>query len=492
MAGGKKKKKPATNPARGVATTSVASKPKFEVDGGESESNPIVELKEGPQLEGDSTTLVASTAENPTLPQSTLTAEEFEKQLENSELQVLVEKHAQKVKRDAVRQQSRLEIDRRVLRGQAESINTRKWLPTELTDEILELIEAEGRFLGQNVDALSASKNLSEEDLTIRLWTLYLSLLGAGFAEEKVSLALQHVLDISNKVTFGKDTIWGMEDSLDWLARECPRSELPDYDGRQRKTGPRLASQTPADSPLPSGTNTPRFEQDPRYMGLAATNGVGHPQPDRKKEPAMKITTDYDSDIDPDDLLPTYLDCKAKLFQLQQQLKVINKPVRKSKRSTTHTAKTSSPTEDPGFAKILRKIKRIEGDILFDQYLADQKWEPQRIQLEKEAAAARNAVKVNQDHSDSHDSETLVDSEDDVSREAARIGADILAEDSSDDDAALADLFASLPVNEVDPVTGKSSTVVNGSDGVKVTIRDFGNWAGVNPTRILEEACRAR
>jgi ATP-dependent RNA helicase DHX29 len=68
----------------------------------------------------------------------------------------------------------------------------------------------------------------------------------------------------------------------------------------------------------------------------------------------------------------------------------------------------------------------------------------------------------------------------------------LLEENGSDDDAALADLFASLPVNEVDPLTGKSSTVINGSNGIKVTIQDFGKWTGVNPTRVLEEACRAR
>jgi ATP-dependent RNA helicase DHX29 len=82
----------------------------------------------------------------------------------------------------------------------------------------------------------------------------------------------------------------------------------------------------------------------------------------------------------------------------------------------------------------------------------------------------------------------------DVNDEAARIAAEILAEngEDSDDDAALADLFASLPVNEVDPLTGKTNTVMNGSDGSKVIIRDFGKWTGVNPVRTLEEACRAR
>ncbi len=39
MAGGKKKKKPASNPARGFATTSIASKPKAEIIGPESLSS---------------------------------------------------------------------------------------------------------------------------------------------------------------------------------------------------------------------------------------------------------------------------------------------------------------------------------------------------------------------------------------------------------------------------------------------------------------------
>jgi ATP-dependent RNA helicase DHX29 len=154
----------------------------------------------------------------------------------------------------------------------------------------------------------------------------------------------------------------------------------------------------------------------------------------------------------------------------------------------------SKPHTDPESAKILRKIKKIEDDVLFDQYVANQQWETKRIQLEREAAAQRNSAESVQEHSDSQsqDSLTLVDSDDEVSRKAAKIGAAMLEENESDDEGAIADLFASLPVNEVDPVTGKTSTVVNGSNGVRVTIRDFGKWTGVNPTRVLEEACRAR
>ncbi len=79
---------------------------------------------------------------------------------------------------------------------------------------------------------------MSEEDLTIRLWTLQQALTGAGFEETKTILALRHVLDISDKISVGsKDVIWGMEESLDWLSRECSKKELPDYEASQRRTG---------------------------------------------------------------------------------------------------------------------------------------------------------------------------------------------------------------------------------------------------------------
>ena len=201
-------------------------------------------------------------------------------------------------------------------------------------------------------------------------------------------------------------------------------------------------------------------------------------------------TIDYDSDIDPDDLLPIYLECKTKLFHLQPPPPKAPAS-RPSGRNHTPKSRAPAPPTDPETAKIFRKIKRIEDDILFDQYVADQQWESKRIQLERDAATHRSALQSSQD-ADSQGSETLVDSDDDVSKEAAKIGAALLEDTGSDDEAALADLFASLPVNEVDPLTGKSSTVINGTNGVKVTIRDFGKWTGVNPTRVLEEACRAR
>lgn len=247
MAGGKKKKKPAANPARGVATTSIASKPKVEAP--EVEPKAANGAQDSPEV-GHNGTAAAPTGAGsgpPGQPQQEMSPEEFERHLETSELQALVEKHAQKSKRDALRQKSRLETDRRVLRNQAESLNTRKWLPPELMEEILDLLKAEGRFTAQGGEVPGNLKPASEEDLTIRLWTLQQSLIGAGFAQDKVAMALKFVLDISEKINIGsKDAIWGMEEALEWLARECSREELPDYESWQRKPG--IASKSQAGS----------------------------------------------------------------------------------------------------------------------------------------------------------------------------------------------------------------------------------------------------
>jgi ATP-dependent RNA helicase DHX29 len=241
MAGGKKKKKPASNPARGFATTSIASKPKVDAVDIEPDltTTKLPISIENQQVESTTSSSRIKSNEN------TLTPEEFEKQLESSELQVLVEKHALKSKREALRQKTRLETERRLLRAQAENLNTRKWLPPELMEEILDLVKAEGRFSGPSAESTNTLKHASEEELTIRLWTLQQALVGAGFLEDKIIFALQYVLDISEKIgTVNKDAIWGMEESLDWLSRECSRGELPDYDNWNHKPGTYTKSQT--------------------------------------------------------------------------------------------------------------------------------------------------------------------------------------------------------------------------------------------------------
>ncbi len=250
MAGNKKKKKPAASAARGFATTSIASKPRVDpVDAPDAVVSAQPSAKGKESVAGSKTTTpehpktaAASTAsdEKKAAAEPALSPEEFEKQLEESELQLLVEKYAQKVRRDAQRQMTRLETDRRILRGQAESINLKKWIPQELVDQILDLIHSESRFAASNAtsETSSGGKLLPEEDLTIKLWTLEQTLEAARFSEDKVQSVLKYVLDMATQIGPGpKDSIWGLEEALEWLARESSLDELPDYVKRKAQGG---------------------------------------------------------------------------------------------------------------------------------------------------------------------------------------------------------------------------------------------------------------
>ncbi|KAK5629178.1 hypothetical protein RRF57_004893 [Xylaria bambusicola] len=508
MAGAKKKKsKPAANPARGFATTSVASKPRVETTAptGTSpngttttDSTGTSVIKSDPSIAPS--TVQTSQATDNTQPEHSLSPEEFEKQLEESELQLLVEKHAQKVKRDAARQKTRLDTDRRLLRGQAEPLNTRKWLPQELMDQILDLIQAESRFSASSLAAERPlnEKKPSEEDLTMRLWTLQQTLASLSFSTEKIDAVLQYVLDLAPSISsVNRDYIWGLEEALDWLARSCDREELRDYDYRSVKP---VKSQpdTPYDSPLPSGANTPRLA-DAVSVGKHSKNGLQSSRNGASK----KIVVTCDEDFEPDDLIPAYMETMEKLFWLQRPKQNTRRPNGAKNRSAPVTKDQSSNSESSDLeeAKLQGRTDRIEQDVLFDKPLAEHMWRNRRIQLEKEFAAnarkAEHQEKEEREQEKEKETQTVdpnqvveSDDDDEIAKEAKRMAAEILQNDSGEDEA-LSGLFANLPVQETD-ATGKTSTVINDADGIKVTIRDFGKWSGVNPTRALEEACRSR
>ncbi|EFX03995.1 ATP dependent RNA helicase [Grosmannia clavigera kw1407] len=499
MAGGKKKKKPAANAARGFATTSIASKPRVELTedpdatAGKGKDGTLPAKGAAPQEAAATATGNIAADSSGSTAQKTLSPEEFERQLEESELQILVDKHAQKIRRDAQRQMNRLETDRRLLRGQAESINSKKWIPPDLMDQILDLIQSESRFAGSNVPSESApgGRLLPEEDLTMKLWTLQQTLISAGFSETKVESVLNYVLHISTQIGApGKDSIWGMEEALEWLARESSLDELPDYNKRHGSGGKGQAADTPLDAPLSSGTTTPLLlapeSQQKRGKG-------GNAQRVSNAASARLAIIKYDGDIEPEELVPMYFAAKERLFALERP----RQESAKGKATKVSPTPVETEAENVEISKLLGKLDRIQKDILFDKRLAELQWRSKKIILEREYAEAakraaeevRNQAEEAAAVADTGRAESEADG--DVNAEAERVAAEILAQDDSDDDG-LTDLFASLPVNEVDPETGKTNMVVNNPDGSKLIIRDFGKWTGMSPVRVLEEACRSR
>lgn len=196
--------------------------------------------------------------------------------------------------------------------------------------------------------------------------------------------------------------------------------------------------------------------------------------------PSKKILVTCDSDIEPDDLVPQYLQTKAKLLELERGPNKSNQ------------SKDSDADDELAIAKLEAKIRKIESDVLFDRFVAEQQWKAQRITLEKQLAAAKKEAQSQTEPSVTPEEISVEKSSgDDINDEAERIAAEILAE-ANDDDDDIGGLFASLPQSEVDAKTGETRTVINSADGTKTVIRDFGKWTGVNPRRALEEACRSR
>lgn len=510
MAGNKKKKKPAANPARGFATTSIASKPRPEVAEPEAKPSGVSKTAEGtldappstskenaPPSANSSTGDAAAQQNNQEKP---LSPEEFERQLDESELQLLVEKHSQKTKRDAQRQRTRLETDRRLLRGQADLVNAPKWLPPDMVEHILELIKAETRFAGSSLSSenVGSGKLPSEEDMIVRLWTLRQTMAAAGFPEPRVEAALKHILDIAPNVSSAfRDSIWGLDEALEWMARECPLEELPSYEfkGKPISRGNLFACDLPnlpmATMPLltesiDTPTDTPNASRPgtPKPQPLTSNKNKANHRGNKSASPNKKLVATYDLDIEPEDLIPEYISARAKHLELSRSVK-------------------PKETDDETLleiAKLEAKINKIQNDVLFDEFSAEQKWKSEKIVVEKqlavakkeaEAAAEEAKQKAEQPPDEDDEEDDDDEEEDDVNNEAKRIAAEILAQQDEDDDD-IAGLFASLPQNEVDPNTGKTQTVINSADGTKLVLRDFGKWTGVSPKRVLEESCRSR
>ncbi|RCI08563.1 hypothetical protein L249_4778 [Ophiocordyceps polyrhachis-furcata BCC 54312] len=471
MAGAKKKKKPAANPARGFATTSIASKPRPETEAKSSSAKDVDVSKAKSAAADGAPTPAITQPQKPSEPP--LSAEDFERQLEESELQLLVEKHAPRAKRDAQRQRSRLETDRRLLRGQADTINIPKWLPQDLFDHVLDLIEAETRFSASSISSENAGsgKMPQEEDMIFRLWTLRQTLEAVGFPESRIEAVLQHIIDIAPHVSAAtKDSIWGLDEALEWLARQCNPDELPSY---ETKNKPVIKDATTESHPVQTG----RPDKD-----IQKANGNGRLG---KKQP-KKVTVTFDDDIEPEDLVPEYVATMSQLLLLSRGRVPDNTEQHQDQADDDSSLET---------AKLEAKLRKIEGDILFDKDVAEQLWKAERVVLEKQLAATRrhnqNAAREKPKTSPpAADVKPLED--DNVAAEAERMAAEILADNADDGFDGVVGLFESLPQNEVDAQTGKTQTVINSSGGTRVEIRDFGDWSGIQPRRILEEACRSR
>ncbi|KAK4990405.1 hypothetical protein LTR50_002580 [Elasticomyces elasticus] len=496
MAAKGKKKKPAANPARGFATTSITSKPKAVVNSNVTPSE-ISSISTAPTSVTSEDVVSRGDISDRARELHELSPEELEAQLEISELQNLVEKHATKARKASSRQVTRLQTEQRLLRSQAETLSVRDWLPDELVSMVIDLALEEPQINRPLLQTASKRKAVNEDIMLSRLWQLQLTLLDLSIPSSLVQDVVEHMCHFPPPDEMSSQ-VWGLIEGLDWIALHGQSSGLRPYDEPAIKpsTGSAHASasayfltvkDTPQMTPSTSGYATPEVappislsEIDKPLVQLALED----PGDDTD-------VSDLASDLEEDELLSVYISTKIRLFERDPDLLLVT-GVRKQKSKSRVTKSETAPTKpSSGSSKLLKKLYAIESDILFDQREADARWIEKHTALVQEQAQRKrlrlhpgDTKHVASSHSKAAETESTGDAVS-VLDDAARTADALLKEFEDSDDDLIGGIFDTIP----QPITSTKST---DDAPPNVVLRDFGKSVGMNPRRVLEEACRAR
>jgi ATP-dependent RNA helicase DHX29 len=461
----KKKKKPATNPARSFATTSVASKPRAEPN-----ATSDIENSDVPNANGQSGNLTLKEQTGATGVHDRqlheLTPEELEEQLERNDLQLFIETHGPKVVKNSLRQISKIQIDCRVLRGQSQILHTALWLPESLVEEILEV----ARRSQSSIESHTTSNKLTQDDWVNRFWSLSKVLTSIGVSKQRI-LKLFESLPLLESAPDNGEVVWGLGESLDLLTLDIGPLELPPYEGSKISPETRLTLEDAERSVPVTNASTPLLPRSKQPTPL--TSGATTPLIVIEDDDEF-VVSDIDSDAEPDQLVNTYLSTKSRLFKINPHL-VIESSTKKTKIPSPSRATISTSSS---VRKLQEKLRRLEADALFDHQVAKIKWEMEKVSISREQGMfPKKASTAN----------ILVKSDGSRSGEEHNHSSSADTEGSSEveDEEILGAMF-SAPEDVVE-VKSEDSTSTR-----SVTLKDFGKITGFTPRRLLEDICRAR
>lgn len=226
---GKKKKKPAANPARGFATVSLPSKTKVvdDVDDIE-ESNPkaIDSTHARSTNNNDGLDKTAQLSVNGTDTNS-MTSEQYEAHLEKVWYENIAITNAARVKSDAARQVAKLQNEWRLLR-----LNADNAIIPELNEEVLNQILKDAASIDQStrLDTTDMKEDAqsNEQDHLLSLWVLYnvlVSLKMPVIDDVLASIAPQ----LLNHTLAQDEYVTGLTACFEWYAANIAPEELPNY-----------------------------------------------------------------------------------------------------------------------------------------------------------------------------------------------------------------------------------------------------------------------
>jgi ATP-dependent RNA helicase DHX29 len=470
MAPNKKKKKAASNPARGFATVSMPSKKVDESSPEQKNSTELPSNNEQP-VSAETDVKAQLAAQNGALQIHNMTPEELEQHLAEAEIESLVDLHGQRSKRDVSRQTARLETERRSLRQTAIALETESWL-NQVLEEILELDRLQSPEL-KSIKTVKERPN--DADLCVKLWNMQEVLKSLHF--DNVEGALRHLIALSSVIPRSSSNyiIWGLDEALDWLALHSVPEDLPAYQHRNpRPTPPASRPRSPVcvstgrgaiDTPdssvarpydyLPSVDNADPGASSSTFESRS-TNQVSD------TNPQTEVSDDSDDD-DPDQLIDKYLSAKHELWKRSRSSKGNQQEINASDRQAN---------------RLSRRIQRIERDVLFDRDEARMRWDEARAELEVEHARTDAlARRKNQTHEKSVGMDGSVTDSNSEESEATR-------KDNANGEDLFGCIFASNEATDTDSEPAAAVTI---------TFRDFGPLgAGARPRKVLEDVCKAR
>ena len=488
MAPNKKKRKPASNPNRGFATTSVASKQRD--DASPASDAAIVDVPESSKhtLPGadEGTKIVEQTASNDKEVLQ-MTPEELESHLENADLQNLVDTHSEKLKQQASRNITKLMTEKRLLRQQVDVLATWGALPPELLQHVFDKLDIRPPM--PNLASLSSSsgsslESVSHEDYLLPAWRLSLTLRGLGFKNDLVDEALRAVL--KNRAKFSAQVMrepeWGLEASLAWLAARLAEDSKTDY------SHPQIDISVPHNNDADELGWSYRSECNSVFLTFAVDSPPSE-VPRSSQQPETNHTNDYQteddsernddvsdfaSDMEPDQMAEKYVALKSTLYAAAPKL--VDGGARRGRKNKGHSqvaAAQSSLASNRKVRRVQVMINKLESDVLFDQQIADVLWASRYIDLQQEEAERRRLGMGTDEPPHLRNGENNK----------------AMSEIADDPELMLGDMFAALPDVEGAAAIGSD---VNGDVTASVKMRRFGAWTGVHPRRVLEEACKAR
>lgn len=483
MVASKKKKKPTANSTRGFATTSTPSKPKDQVP---------VDVQESVDSAGSSNdvnlhvnrALETISANSTDKAADELSPEQLEKELEDSDLLLLVEKYGESTKKNVSHNVQKLQTERRLLRAQAVSLNTRPRLPPDSLQLILDrLATLENGVPGSAGESIAIQRplELHTDGFLVDVWTLYQILPQLGFSDLQREHVLRDLLQKAHARTLphangGKDHAWGLPYCLEWFARSADSEKASTYDGydsaqnqKSRDEVTRRYGSVPDTAPEESTATGPSNEQNPdsRAVLPALVDDNSFPQTLDDSE------SDVASDLEPDEMINKYLALRTQLFQVSPETdEQIDKKGRKHKPQSISVAHGSTKA-----ARLDSKMAKLKSDILFDKDEAERQWYAMKLDLVR-------------DHADRKRLGVRDLFDDEIPSEVPHSNNSSSAMDEVADEASmLGELFSSLPDTDLD---GGLSLKGTGPTGALIKVRDFGKWNGMSPRRVFEEACRAR